>query len=104
MRRSLQLIQTTVSPAQIARTVRALVENDARIATLYVSPKLTVRASRTLFSDWFSRKQLNINLTIGPPNYAARQFIKTALKAKEPFPVKKIQLTFPAKAKRKAAR
>jgi hypothetical protein len=48
---------------------------------------------------------IEIALTIGAPNYAARQFIKRCKQAGEPFPVKKLRFTYakprkPKKAKR----
>ena len=34
-------------------------------------------------------------LTCGKPNFAERAFVKKAVKAGEPFPVRKVQLKFP---------
>jgi hypothetical protein len=40
-----------------------------------------------------TKRQTEIVVTIGKPNYAERKFIELAKKAGEPFPIKKIQLT-----------
>lgn len=67
-------------------------------ATKFVSPKLVVRATRTKTS--FGRgRNVEITLTIGKPNWAEREFIKLCKKAKEPFPVKRIQLKLIPKKK-----
>lgn len=66
-------------------------------ATKYVAENVTVKATRKLYGGKIDRryKRTEIMLTIGPPNYAERQFIKTLKKAGEPFPVKKVQLKMP---------
>ncbi len=67
-------------------------------ATKYVSPKEIVRAVRTTYKI-HNRKprkgeNIQITLTIGRPNYVEREFIKLCKEAKEPFPVRYIQLKF----------
>lgn len=69
-----------------------------RKATIYVSPKLTVKITR-------QHKDLRAThhtflLTVGAPNFVERRFIKTCQKAGEKFPVKKTQLQFYPKKKR----
>ena len=70
--------------------------NDVIKATGYINPKLIIRAVRKTWGRKLPRKGQNveITLTIGRPNYAEREFIKTLKEAKEPFPVKKVQLKF----------
>ena len=74
-----------------------------------------VKATKYLRKDWvikITRKTFNKKLnstsnhqefllTIGRPNYLERIFIKQCLKAKEPFPIKKIQLKYLTLRKRK---
>lgn len=59
-------------------------------ATRIVSPKLTVVATRRFKHNRRNSRE-ELVLTIGRPNYAARQLIKACVKAGEPFPVKKLQ-------------
>lgn len=89
--------------------LNALLLTEAHVATKYVSPKLTVRAARRWYkaktrgcgknkrtiSGSFNARAIEIELTIGPPNYVEREFVKKCRKAGEPFPVKKIQLKYP---------
>lgn len=89
-----------VNPKLIGQVVVELVTSGAKTATKYLTPELTVRASRRLISGKLlpkNYKSLDIALTIGEPNYEARQFIRMARKAGESFPVKKIQLKYPPK-------
>jgi hypothetical protein len=83
----------------IGEVVSTLLYSGARSATKYLGDKLTIRASLKLFDGKMpsaNEKQLEIALVIGPPNYEAREFIKVCKKAGETFPIKKIQLKFPA--------
>lgn len=82
-----------------AKAIRALLENEAHKATLFISDKLTLVATRKLFNGKPNKRQIEIGLTYGPPNYENRKFIKLAKLAKEPFPIRKIQFKFPAKRK-----
>jgi len=61
-----------------------------KTATLYVSPKKTIRLTR-IYKYAKRNKDSNYRLTIGAPNYLARQFIKLCIAAGEPFPIKKVQ-------------
>jgi hypothetical protein len=84
----------------VSEVVNALLTNGAKTATAYLSPKHVVRASIRLIKGKLPPKHsktVEVLVTIGAPNYAAREFIKTCKKAGEPFPVKKIQLKFPVK-------
>jgi len=74
---------------------------DARQALKVLAPDLVVQATRVMWDGKFGRRgSLDIRFTAGRPNYLARRFIKACKKAGEPFPVKKIQLRFPAKHRR----
>ncbi len=74
-------------------------------AVKYVAPNYVIRATRTRYGGRINnRSNISITLTIGKPNFAEREFIKLCQKAKEPFPVKKIQMKLytpkPKKVKR----
>jgi hypothetical protein len=79
-----------VDPKNFATVCGALVASDAKSATRYLSPKLVVRAT------WFNKpsgrnSRETMVVTFGAPNYAERLFAKACLKAKEPFPVGRVQ-------------
>lgn len=86
----------------VGKVVLALTAHNAYVATKFVSRTLVVRATRRLFKRKLPSKSHNIEavLTIGRPNYLERDFIKLCLKAREPFPVKAIQLRFPPRQKK----
>jgi hypothetical protein len=71
---------------------------EARRATKFVSPTLTVKATRRHRFDKRSRFE-EFFVTIGRPNYRERVWIKTAQRAGVPFPVRRLQLTFWPKKK-----
>jgi hypothetical protein len=78
----------------VLSTVRTLVLSGAATATTFVSPTLTVRATRKRFKGKVPKRgNVEVILTIGKPNHEARAFIRTAKQAGEPFPIKKIRLT-----------
>ena len=73
---------------------------DAVKATKYLAPNHIVRATKKRYGYARGPKEnFEIILTIGKPNYAEREFVKVCKKAGEPFPVKKVQLRFPAPKK-----
>lgn len=79
-----------------------LIETESHVATKYLSPRHTVRATRKVFRGRIDRRdrRVEIMFTDGEPNYHARKFIKLCQKAGETFPVRKIQLTpFPKRRK-----
>ena len=81
------------------RVAAALLNSGAREATLYLSPTLTVRATRPLYRahgkvEDRRASRADVHFTAGAPNYRSRQFIKKCLRVGEPFPVRKIQLRF----------
>lgn len=66
----------------------------AHTATKYLSPTLTVKATRLSHGGRPPSKRdryATIILTIGAPNYRERAFIKAWLKAGERFPVQSLQ-------------
>lgn len=78
----------------INQVVHQIINNGAVRATKYVSPKEIIRVTRKLSRGKIDGRDRNITmiLTIGRPNYVEREFVKLCQKAKEPFPVKKIQV------------
>lgn len=81
----------------IEQTVMALLHNKARVAIKFVSDKRVVRACIRRYRGKVNHKgTLDIALKIGKPNHQERKFIKDCVKAKVPFPVKKIRLIRPA--------
>ena len=94
-----------MSATQAATAARAvltqLLSSGAIRATKYLSERETVVAQRVTYDGKISKRdrRTTIVFTFGEPNYAARSFIKKCKQAGEPFPVNKIQLKFPTKAK-----
>lgn len=86
-----------VPPKVVGEVVWTLLEHDAKKVTAFLSPRLTVKASRTLYDGKISKRdrRADVSVTIGEPNYAERRFIKAALAAGEPFPVKRFQIKMP---------
>jgi hypothetical protein len=75
------------------KIIKALIINEAVKATKYVNPKFVIKAKRKVFNGKIDKRgNIEIILTIGKPNFNERLFIKQAIRAGEPFPVKKIQL------------
>lgn len=71
----------------------AILEVGAKKATKYLSERDVVKAT------YQGKRRKNdpsvtILFTVGRPNYAERKFIKSAKKAGEPFPVKRLHLKF----------
>lgn len=81
----------------VAQTVATLLETGAYRATKYLSPKLTVKATRRFAKRRIDRRNPNVDLVvcIGRPNYAERKFVKTCQQAREKFPVRKVQIKLP---------
>jgi len=76
------------------KVIEAVLTGKYTRATQYISPNFIVRAVRKLCGKRIDKrdKSVNIVLTVGKPNYLEREFIKLCHKAKEPFPIKKVQL------------
>ena len=83
----------TVPHKEIERVVVHAIELGARRATVYLSPKLVVNCTPR-FQATKSQRSVELVVKIGKPNFRERAFIKSCLKASEPFPVKKVQLKF----------
>lgn len=79
---------------------QALLGTEVKTATKYLSPSMTVRATRVSKHD---KGRISYVVSVGKPNYLERKFIKLLKKAGEPFPVRKVQLRM-APQKRRAAR
>ena len=86
-----------VPAAVIGNVVRELLESDAKKVTAYLTPKLTVKASRLTFDGKVDQRsaRADVRLTLGVPNHSERAFIKSCVAAGEPFPVKKMQIRMP---------
>lgn len=80
--------------ASISKAILTLFEiPEARQATVYLSETLIVRATARF--KFARRMRINeVVLTVGKPNYREREFIRTCKKAKEPLPVKKVQIKY----------
>jgi len=92
-----------VTKAVVGKVVSTLIATESKKATAYLSPRLTVKATRRAWDGKIDRRdrRADIVLTIGEPNCDERHFIKTAIRAGEPFPVKKVVTKpFPRKRKR----
>ena len=64
-------------------------------ATCYLSPTEVAKLTRRRFKGKLqptSTRQETFLLTLGRPNFLERQLIKACQRAKEPFPVRKIQV------------
>lgn len=71
----------------------------AKKATKYYSTNEVVKA--TYHGKRYARARAHhVVVTIGKPNYAEREFIKKAIRAGEPFPIKKVQLHTTAKRRK----
>lgn len=94
-------MKTQIPPKAFSKVVNALVASVAKSATLYLAPNLVVRAT------WRHKPKANhtreeMVLTFGAPNYLERLFVKQAVKAHEPFPIRKVLLkAWPVKRKPK---
>ena len=83
-------MKTVVDPREFAKVISTLVVGDCRSVVRYLTPKLVVRAT------WRHKPRSNhtreeMVVTYGAPNYREAIFAKQAVKAGEPFPIKKIQ-------------
>lgn len=76
---------------EIGKVVFMLWEGRCRQAVKYLTPTFIVKATRRSPLDRRA-KTMEIVVTIGRPGYREYDFIKQALRAGEPFPIKKIQL------------
>lgn len=71
-------------------------------AIAFLNPHFVVKATaQNSNARRANERGVTILVTIGKPNYDEREFIASCIKAKEPFPIEKIQVTHATK-KRKA--
>ncbi len=86
--------------AQIERylgpVVLALVSTKIKRATKFIGRKWVISAQRITYKNRIDRRfvHLGIRVKIGRPNYHERKLIKEYVKARVPFPVKKIRLVY----------
>lgn len=71
-----------------------------RQAVKYVSEKMVVTATRR-HKPRGRMSRVEVVVTIGAPNYKARQYIKACKKAGEPLPVKNVQIRMYPKPRKK---
>lgn len=84
--------------SNVASVIQTLSANPKlKSASKYVSPTHVVKATRQRKYDRRDKAETFL-VTIGTPNFLGRRFIKAVKKAGEPFPVKKVQIKFFAKA------
>ena len=80
-----------INPTYFAKVVSTLVNSDCKTAVQYIDTKTVVKATWKHKPDGRNRSE-TIILTFGAPGFREAAFIKSCVKAGEPFPVKKIQL------------
>lgn len=92
-------MKTAIDQKVFGAVIGALINSDAKTAVKYLTPKLCVKA--TWHNKPSKRNRLeHLVVTYGAPGYRQQKFIDLAVKAGEPFPVKKVQLTaWPIKRK-----
>lgn len=77
----------------LAKAHAALALPGVKRAAVYLTPKLVVSICRR-FKPRARDTRQDFVVKVGVPNYLEVRFIKALQKAKEPFPVKKVQLKF----------
>ena len=84
-----------ISPSMFSNLSEILLRTQAVKATKFYSDNFIVRAKRKTFRGRINkRSNIEIIFTLGRPNFEERKFIRQCVKAKEPFPIKKVQLKF----------
>lgn len=82
-------------PVNYTALLSAVLQPGIYQATKYVSPRLVIKATRRRADGKLASahaRQETVLVTIGQPNWRERHCIKRLQQAKEPFPVKKIQV------------
>lgn len=100
------IFSDSVLKSAVPAVVKMLIETRAHKAVKYLSQNFVVRAVAPLYNGKVrsrAEKSTTIVLSIGKPNFRERRFIKTLVKAKEPFPVRNIIIKMPP-VPRKAAK
>ena len=80
-----------IDPKYFAQVIGTLMATGARSAVKYIDPKTVVKATWH-WKPASSHRSETMVVTCGAPNCREREFVALLLKAKVPFPVKKIQL------------
>ena len=92
-----------IDPRVFAEVAKAIIDNKAHQAVKFISPKLTVKATRRhKFRSNATRQEFVF--TYGAPAYKEALLIKKMVKAGEPFPVKKVMLKFKTAKKKPSAK
>jgi hypothetical protein len=85
------LFKTLETPYR--QVFKAILQDKVIKATKYISPSLVIRLTRRTYGKKINNQgNVEISMTIGKPNFLEREFVKACVKAKEPFPVKMVQL------------
>ena len=71
-----------------------LCDDRLKSATKYITPKAVIRVSRRVYKSHRKTDPIELLISFTKPNYKEREFIKLCKKAKEPFPVKKLQVKY----------
>ena len=79
-----------INPTYFAKVIQALITSGCNTAIQYIDAKTVVKATWKHKPDGRNRSE-TIMLSFGAPAYREALFIKSCVKAGEPFPVKKIQ-------------
>jgi hypothetical protein len=88
--------------AGVSGIITAVIEEKAHRGTVYIAPNLLIRVTRKLAQGKIpSRGPYEFVVSLCQPNYIERKFVKACQKAGEKFPIKKIQLKFPPKRRKK---
>lgn len=70
----------------------SILNKDVIRATLYISVKQIIRATKKRYGNKLIDKQnIEIALTIGKPNYVEKEYIKMIKKTDIPFPILKVK-------------
>lgn len=75
------------------KMMEAFNHRGVKSVSYFLSPRVVTRITRQRPAN-IRESSITFLITIGRPNYAAREFIKKANRAGEPFPIKKLQLKF----------
>lgn len=85
------MTKVSLSLSKVYETL--LLNSTIRRATYYLSESMVVKMTHSRKPRKRDKSETLIT-TIGKPNYRERQFIANCRKAKEPFPIKKIQIQY----------
>ena len=89
-----------VDPKEFAAVAKAIIDAGAYQAVKYISPKLVLKATRRHKPSARDLRREFV-FTMGRPAFNEAAFIKKAIAAGEPFPIKKVVLKFKTYKKKK---